>query len=147
MVLLPTTSQAAPQTGSLGSTVDFGVRANPNGIGDIVGVQFFIRFDPAVLELVSITHINTTLQSPSPIRINDVAGTALFAAFTTTPLSPGQEAFDFATLSFMAKTTGDGTQVIFEVGGEGKTFVTDTLGQNLLADTADFIGAWITVVP
>ena len=46
-----------PATGDMevGSTGDFDVLVSPNGIGNIAAAQFGIRFDPNVLEVLSVT--------------------------------------------------------------------------------------------
>ena len=124
------------------------VRLDPNGIEDIVGPQFAIKFDPTKLEVVSLNHIEGTFTQLAGSRINNEAGIAKFAAFTTEPLAGEQVPFDFATITFEAKASSEvgATAVVFEFAGDGsKSSVTDTSGRELLKETANFVGAWISI--
>ena len=56
----------APDDIQVGSFGDFQVWVDPNGIGDISGAQFSIDYDPAVLEVASITKTGTALPFPVP---------------------------------------------------------------------------------
>ena len=148
--MVPATSQAAPDTMSVGSTQEFTVVLDPNGVGDIVGVQFSVRFDPNVLEVIGVTHINTTLNTGIGSLVNNNDGTAIFAAFTVSPLGVEQQPFQFATVTLGARAVPEGgvARVVFEFAQNGsRTSVSDTLGRELLKVSGDSTGAWIEIVP
>ena len=150
IAMVPPTSQTAPATMSVGSTQEFTVLLDPNGVGDLVGVQFSIRFDPNALEVIGITHVNTTLDTGIGSLVNNNDGTAKFAAFTVSPLGVEQEPFEFATVTLGAKAVPNGgiALVVFEFAQDGSgTSVSDTLGRELLKVSGDFTGAWIEIVP
>ncbi len=51
IVMVSTTSQPI----SVGQTISFDVRVEPNGAENIAAAQLAIRFDPDVLEVVNVT--------------------------------------------------------------------------------------------
>ena len=115
-------------------TVAYDVVLDPNGNGDIIGAQFFIGFDPTVLE-VSVAHVATTLGNHA-LEIDADRGTVQFVAFTVDPLSADHEPFAFATISLKAIGIpgGGATTLSFEFASDGsKTAVADTLRADLLA--------------
>ena len=120
------------------------MKLEPNGASEIVGVQIAVTFDASALEVIGIEHITDTLPIGVGPIIDNTEGTVRFAAFTMAPLGSGQGPFDFATITFRAKSASEGTEVRFEVGA-GKTSVADTSGRELLRNMADFLGAWIKV--
>ncbi len=139
----------SPPTRNLrvGSLGNFAIRLDPQGFGDITGVQLSLRFDPAVLEVVSVDPVGTTFPSSVGPVIDNTAGTVLFAAFTLSPLPAGHQPIDIATIDFRAKARG-ASEVIFEYAANGsKTVVADRQGGNLLEDKKDFVGAQIVVHP
>ena len=115
-------------------TVAYDVVLDPNGNGDIIGAQFFIGFDPTVLE-VSVARVATTLGNHA-LEIDADRGTVQFVAFTVDPLSADHEPFAFATISLKAIGIpgGGATTLSFEFASDGsKTAVADTLGADLVA--------------
>ena len=149
MVQVPTAADIL-----VGSIGEFEVWVDPVGIGDIVGAQFSIGYDPTVLEVVSVSHIGTTLLFSVPAVIDNAAGSALFAAFTFTPLGASQAPFPFATVTFKSKASPaiGTTDVVFEYAIDpapigSKTSVTNTLGEELLGVTAPRKGAVIGLIP
>lgn len=146
----PATTQAAPARVSVGETVAFDTRVTPNGVENLAGAAFSVRYDPSALEVASIVHIDSTLEFAFPTLLDNQEGNAGFAAITFTPLAGDQEPFDFATVTFRAKSSPGGGvyQVVFEFDPRGdKTAVTDSEGRQLLDVTQDYTGAWIEIVP
>ena len=126
-------------------TLEFEVWLDLNENGNLVGVQLFLEFDPSLLEVLSITHVNTKLPIPGPTIIDNSAGTAKFATFTTAPLSAGQTPFEFARVTFKAKRESQGAPATVTIPfGRTKTAVSDTDGNDFLGGPS---GARITVVP
>ena len=146
IVMVSTTSQPI----SVGQTISFDVRVEPNGAENIAAAQLAIRFDPDVLEVVNVTHDVATLPIPigSP-AIENGDGTAFFPALTFTPLSADQAPFRFATIEFKAIGLPDGgaTQVVFEVDLDRKTAVVNAMGEIVLNEAQDYSGARIEIVP
>ena len=93
------------------------------------------------------SHVNTVLGSATPIVVDPDAGILRFGAFTTTPLPVDQQPFVIANIAVTANGTTGETLLGFRVGGAGDTFVVERASDNLLAETDDYTGAWIEVVP
>ena len=136
----------SPVVVSVGDSIDYDIRIDPNGIGDIVAAQLFISFDAAVFD-VGVTHVPTTLESKAGPEVDSNEGTAAFVAFTLVPLTSDQETFSFATITLTTKLVPDSgvTTVRLEFADDGTlTVVANTLGADLLAATD---GVRIRVVP
>ena len=159
IVMVPTTSQAAPETMASGSTTDFTVRVLPNGT-EVTAVQLSMTFDTRFLEVVDSLPQTGGVQilphptSPFPgfadgFTLENIAdninGTIRYTVGSAT-LTSGD--FDLATISFRAKagpTTADSpTEVVFRVSDGDDTAVSKS-GQQLLINTSDFTGAFIEV--
>ncbi len=141
MLIVPAGSMAGPVAISLGENMDFKVLLDPNGIGNLlVGAQLFMRFDPTVVEVVSVAHDSSTLSFSVEPLVDNGAGTVQFAAFTTERLAQDQAPFTFATITFKAKAPSEGRTLVFEYARDGsKSSVSDTLGQELLGVTQDHL--------
>ena len=123
------------------------MRVDPNKIAGITGAQFAIKFNPNVLQVESVTHINTRLELPVTPVIDNSSGTAKFLAFTLTALTGDHPPFDFATVRFKAKAAAPlgPTDITFEWAEGGKKTAVAGPGGNVLANKADFLAARINI--
>lgn len=87
------------------NTLDVTVRIND--VVGLYGADVRLAFNPAVLEVVSITELNGLLQSPYYIALkqyDNTAGTVWFAWTQLNPTPPASGSGDFARITFRAKT-------------------------------------------
>ncbi len=140
IVMVPDTTQAAPQQMIPGATTDFTVRVLPNG-AEVTAVQLSMAFDARFLEVVDSLPQTGGVQIgphpgspfPSPIDgftldnvVDNINGTIRYAVGNATPVSGD---FDLATISFRAKagptTAGSPTEVVFRVTDGDDTAISD----------------------
>ena len=152
IVMAPNTTQANPKILTPGSTADFTVQVITNG-QEITVAGISLTFDPQLLEVVDSSGNPATQIQPhqdNPLvqftlenTADNTAGTIRYAVGSVIPAAND---FNMATITFKAKQSfnpvTNPTQVVFLVDGGNETAVTKSC-QQLLANTTDFIGAWI----
>ena len=145
MSLTPATTEQAPTTVTVGNSME------------VTAASAILEFDPQYLEVVdavaNIPGVQVNSHPDNPLsqfvierEANNVAGRIFF---TSGAFDEATEDFNLAIITFrgVAATPADeDTLVTFQVDNGNET-AASVDGRQLLENTEDFTGAWITVVP
>ena len=155
LLMLPATSVEAPAVISDDGEQAFTVQVRPHG-REVTGVSLVISFDPSFLRVVDAdpgrpgVQIESHLDNPlAQFTIeNEVDNEIGEILFTVGDSEPASGRFDLAIITLRAQSStpeGDPTPMKFLVEDGNLTSVS-TSGRLLLANTEDFVGAWIETV-
>ena len=154
VVLLDATTQAEPLVMAPGEEGPFTVQVRSAG-EEVTAASLSMTFDPTRLEVVDSLPAGGVQIAPHPDNpltqftveneVDNAAGTIKYTVGSQIPASGD---FNLAVITFRAKDNptapGAPTEVVFLVDNGDETAITWS-GQQLLAASSDFIGAWISI--
>ena len=154
IVMIPETSQQAPHIVPGRGVVDFTVQVRA-GDREVDAASLVMTFDTTYLRVLDALGAPGVQIQPHPASpfagfevendVDNAAGTIFYTVGSNVPVSGD---FNLAIISFEARGVltppGDPTEVTFLVDNGGETAVARS-GLQLLANTEDFIGAWVAV--
>ena len=154
IVLMPSGPQGVPNAMTPGGSTDFTVRVLTHG-AEVDVASISMAFEAADLEVVDALGAAGVQIQPHPASpfvgfetenvVDNAAGTIRYTAGSNVPTT---DDFDLAIITLQAKAgptpRGDPSQVVFLVSNGNDTAVVRE-GQQVLAATEDYPGAWISI--